>query len=104
MAEDELPLNKVGILSGPSHAEEVARNLPTTIVLCSKHDELIEDLQDSTTDREIDSMLGVLFSVLVFANQVTEVADVRTSRYCKIYAWRYVENQKVICSIFSIIP
>ena len=42
---------------------------------------LIEDLQDSTTDREIDSMLGVLFSVLVFANQVTEVADVRTSRY-----------------------
>jgi len=46
VSEDELPLNKVGILSGPSHAEEVARNLPTTIVLCSKHDELIEDLQD----------------------------------------------------------
>ena len=46
VAEDELPLNKVGILSGPSHAEEVARNLPTTIVLCSKYDELLEDLQD----------------------------------------------------------
>ncbi len=46
VAEEELPNNKVGILSGPSHAEEVARNIPTTIVLCSKHEDVLNDLQD----------------------------------------------------------
>ncbi len=46
VTNQELPNNKVGILSGPSHAEEVARNLPTTIVLCSEDDELLKKLQD----------------------------------------------------------
>lgn len=45
VTNQELPNNKVGILSGPSHAEEVARNLPTTIVLCSEDDELLKRLQ-----------------------------------------------------------
>ena len=46
VTNEELPNNKVGILSGPSHAEEVARNLPTTIVLCSKHDDVLRNLQN----------------------------------------------------------
>lgn len=46
VVEEELPNNKVGILSGPSHAEEVAKALPTTIVLASEHDDLLEKLQD----------------------------------------------------------
>lgn len=45
VTNEELPNNKVGILSGPSHAEEVARNLPTTIVLCSESEELLKKLQ-----------------------------------------------------------
>ena len=34
--EDELPTASVAILSGPSHAEEVARSIPTSLVVASK--------------------------------------------------------------------
>lgn len=34
--EDELPNAPVAILSGPSHAEEVARSIPTSLVVASK--------------------------------------------------------------------
>ncbi len=35
--EEELPNNPIVILSGPSHAEEVAQDIPTTVVASSKH-------------------------------------------------------------------
>ena len=35
----------IGILSGPSHAEEVSLNIPTALVLASKEDELLKELQ-----------------------------------------------------------
>lgn len=31
----ELPQNRIAVLSGPSHAEEVGRNMPTTVVVAS---------------------------------------------------------------------
>jgi glycerol-3-phosphate dehydrogenase (NAD(P)+) len=34
--EEELPNNKVVVLSGPSHAEEVSRGVPTTVVAASR--------------------------------------------------------------------
>lgn len=39
--EQELPNSKYGILSGPSHAEEVAIGIPTALVVASKYDEVI---------------------------------------------------------------
>lgn len=41
-----LPDNPLYILSGPSHAEEVARNLPTTIVLAGENEPLLLKVQD----------------------------------------------------------
>ena len=38
--EEELPGKKIGILTGPSHAEEVSRNIPTLLVCGSKYDDL----------------------------------------------------------------
>jgi len=35
--EDELPTANVCVLSGPSHAEEVGRGIPTTVVIGTKH-------------------------------------------------------------------
>ena len=35
--EEELPKNPIVILSGPSHAEEVALEIPTTVVVSSKN-------------------------------------------------------------------
>lgn len=44
--EEELPQNKVVILSGPSHAEEVAKELPTTVVVSSNHMDATLEVQD----------------------------------------------------------
>lgn len=43
--EEELPGIEVAVLSGPSHAEEVSRNLPTTCVVGSKKEETALKLQ-----------------------------------------------------------
>ena len=44
--EEELPNNKVVILSGPSHAEEVAFDIPTTVVVSSKDEEAEDKVQE----------------------------------------------------------
>lgn len=44
--EEELPNTKIGVLSGPSHAEEVSIGIPTAIVIASKYDDVIENVQN----------------------------------------------------------
>ena len=44
--EEELPAAQVAVLSGPSHAEEVGRGIPTTIVVGAKKKETAEYLQN----------------------------------------------------------
>lgn len=44
--EQELPGIKYGILSGPSHAEEVAIGIPTALVIASKEEEVIQKTSD----------------------------------------------------------
>ncbi len=46
IVEQELPQCAVAVLSGPSHAEEVARDLPTTIVAGAKDLELAKRVQN----------------------------------------------------------
>lgn len=49
---DVLGKQPIAILSGPSHAEEVARELPTTVVVSSRNAELAGEIQDVfITDR-----------------------------------------------------
>ena len=43
--EDELPEAKVFVLSGPSHAEEVSRRLPTAVTIAGDNKEETETLQ-----------------------------------------------------------
>ena len=43
--EEEIPQANVAVLSGPSHAEEVGRKLPTTVVVGAKKRETAEYLQ-----------------------------------------------------------
>lgn len=45
--EEELPNVRYGILSGPSHAEEVSLNIPTALVVASKDEELKEAIIDA---------------------------------------------------------
>lgn len=45
--EEECPQARVAILSGPSHAEEVGRKIPTTVVAGAKSKEVAEIVQDT---------------------------------------------------------
>lgn len=44
--EEFYPSNPIGVLSGPSHAEEVSRSIPTTVISSSKKLEIAEYIQD----------------------------------------------------------
>ncbi|PRR78603.1 Glycerol-3-phosphate dehydrogenase [Clostridium liquoris] len=44
--KEELPNNPVVVLSGPSHAEEVAQDMPTTVVVSSEKMEYAEEIQE----------------------------------------------------------
>ena len=45
--KQELPTVKYGILSGPSHAEEVSLDIPTALVIASENDEVKEKVIDA---------------------------------------------------------
>lgn len=45
--EEELPQVKTVVLSGPSHAEEVSREVPTAIVAASKHEDAAAKVQET---------------------------------------------------------
>jgi glycerol-3-phosphate dehydrogenase (NAD(P)+) len=45
--EEEMPNAKIGVLSGPSHAEEVSILIQTVLVVASKHDDILELIQDT---------------------------------------------------------
>ena len=45
VVEEELPDAKIGVLSGPSHAEEVSRGVPTAMVVASQHEQVLAEVQ-----------------------------------------------------------
>ncbi len=44
--EEETSCRNIGVISGPSHAEEVARNVPTSVVVASKNEKVAKIVQD----------------------------------------------------------
>lgn len=44
---DEMPNTKVGVLSGPSHAEEVCISIPTVLVIASKYQHILDEIQNT---------------------------------------------------------
>ncbi|SHH11853.1 NAD(P)H-dependent glycerol-3-phosphate dehydrogenase [Tepidibacter thalassicus] len=47
VVKEELPYNNYVILSGPSHAEEVSKDMPTTVVVASEDIKIAEYVQDT---------------------------------------------------------
>ena len=45
--KEEMPEVKLGVLSGPSHAEEVSIGVPTVLVIASEYDEILKLIQDN---------------------------------------------------------
>ena len=44
---EKMPNAKIGVLSGPSHAEEVCISIPTVLVCASKHQDILKEIQDT---------------------------------------------------------
>lgn len=51
--EEETNSNKVVVLSGPSHAEEIVNNIPTTIVASSRDISLAEEVQSDLSTKTL---------------------------------------------------
>ena len=45
--QEEMPQAKIGVLYGPSHAEEVSVAIPTLLVVASKHEDVLKLVQDT---------------------------------------------------------
>lgn len=61
---EELPGDRIAVLSGPSHAEEVARNIPTSVVSSSEDAGAAEIVQDLMMNENLriytnDDVVGV---------------------------------------------
>lgn len=50
---DEMPNAKIGVFSGPSHAEEVSVGIPTAIVIASKYIDVLYNVQDALMDENL---------------------------------------------------
>lgn len=53
VANDEMPNVKIGVFSGPSHAEEVSTGIPTAIVIASKYIDVLYNVQDALMDEHL---------------------------------------------------
>ena len=51
--EEEMPEAKIGVLSGPSHAEEVSIGVPTVLVVASKHEDVLEKVQKDFMSKDL---------------------------------------------------
>ena len=51
--EEEMSEAKIGVLSGPSHAEEVSIGVPTVLVVASKHEDVLEMVQKDFMSKDL---------------------------------------------------
>ena len=76
VATEEMPNTKIGIFTGPSHAEEVSIGIPTAIIIASKHIDILYNVQDTfmnenlriytTSDVKGAELGGALKNIIAF--------------------------------------
>ena len=73
---EEIPNNRIGVLTGPSHAEEVSVGIPTALVVASEHEEVKEKIVEmfksptmrmyTTSDVKGAELGGALKNIIAF--------------------------------------
>lgn len=53
VAKEELPNSRIAVLSGPSHAEEVSKDIPTALVVASKYDDVNKLIQEEFMSKSL---------------------------------------------------
>jgi len=77
---DEMPNVRIGVLSGPSHAEEVSLGVPTVLTVASEEDVILDDIQKmfmcdkmriyATKDVKGVELGGALKNIIAFCSGV----------------------------------
>ena len=96
---DEIPNARVGVLSGPSHAEEVSLFMPTLLVIASKDERILMDVQDIFssetmrvyTSRDIKGVElgGALKNILAFCAGVAAGINLGDNTFAANYKRTY---------------
>ncbi len=91
---DEIPNARVGALSGPSHAEEVSLLIPTLLVIASKDESILKEVQDTFsseyirvyTSRDIKGVElgGALKNILAFCAGVAAGIDLGDNTFAAL--------------------
>ena len=92
--EEEIPNAKIGVLSGPSHAEEVSVGVPTALVIASKHNDVIELAQEvlatntlrlySNNDVRGVSIGGALKNIIAFCAGVAYALELGDNSFAAL--------------------
>jgi len=51
--KEEFPNSKIAVLSGPSHAEEVSKEIPTALVISSEHKDVRDTIQEEFMNKSL---------------------------------------------------
>lgn len=94
VALDEMPNVKIGILTGPSHAEEVSKGIPTALVIASKNIEVQYQVQDifmnenmriyTTSDIKGAELGGALKNIIAFCAGVVAELDMGDNTFAAL--------------------
>ena len=92
--EDELPKAKIGVLSGPTHAEEVSIGLPSALVIASKNNRLLQEVQTllmsdtlrvyTSTDIKGAELGGALKNIVAFTAGIAYGLGLRDNSFAAL--------------------
>lgn len=109
VVKEELPNNRVGVLSGPSHAEEVSLFIPTALVAASEYDDLndmIVELFKSDTMRVYTSrdvkgveLGGALKNIIAFCAGITAGLELGDNTFAALITRGLVEISRLGVSL-----
>ena len=105
VAKEELPNSKIGVLSGPSHAEEVSLNVPTALVAACEDEnvtDMIVDIFKSETMRMYTSkdvrgveLGGALKNIIAFCAGVCTGLDLGDNTFAALITRGLVEISRL---------
>ena len=103
--KEELPNNKIGVLSGPSHAEEVSIGVPTALVVASDDQDLSEMIVDTFksdrmrmyTSKDVKGVElgGALKNIIAFCAGVTAGLELGDNTFAALLTRGLVEISRL---------
>jgi len=105
VAKQELPNQKIGVFSGPSHAEEVCMGVPTAIVMGAEDNAVIADVQEmfmnskmrvyASNDVKGVELGGALKNIIAFCSGIAAEMNMGDNTFAALITRGLVEISKL---------